>query len=125
MTACKPDIPDTDVKSAEALAVRFAEAVAKRDNATAYGMTSEAYRSQLPFKEFQRRSELMLPPDFGSPVTVNLIEAHDMRKAATYQAGDIRWAYVGIRSPDTPAAVTVIVTKDGGAFRVRHVEWGR
>ena len=125
LASCTPEISAADVKAAEAIAIRFADALSKRNYSGAYGLTTEKYRREMPFASFEKKANWMLPPQFGSPTKVELLEAHDMREARTYEDGDIRWAYLWVQSSTMGEAVSVVVKKEGEVFRIRAVEWGR
>lgn len=124
LTGCAkegPEVPPgTDFRKA---ALDFAQALAARDYAKAHALTSEAYRKRTTVEGLRTAFEAIVPPDFGpiGPVEVGETLADWPRK----QPGDVGWAYVSIGGDAYSEAVTVVVTMEKGAPRIREVEFGR
>jgi hypothetical protein len=112
--------PGADFRRA---ALDFAQALAARDYSKAHALTSEDYRKQTTVEGLQAAFEAIVPPDFGpiGPVEVGQTLADWPEK----QRGDLGWAYVSIGGEVYSEAVTVVVTLEKGATRIRQVEFGR
>ena len=86
-------------------------------------MTSEAYREGTHVDELKAAFDAMVPSDWGriGPITVG----ETMTTWPGWQPGDLGWAYVSIGGDVYSEAITVVVTAERGAARIRHVEFGR
>jgi hypothetical protein len=124
LVACskeEPDVPSgTDYRR---VALEFAQALAARDYARAHAMASAAYRKRVTVDQLRAAFEAIVPPDWGriGPIEVGQTLASWPDK----QPADLGWAYVSIGGDAYSEAVVVVVTAEGGAARIREVEFGR
>ena len=105
------------------VAFAFARALAARDYATAYAMGSSDYQRRLTLEQMRASFEAIVPPDWGAAGSVDV--GHTMEDWPGKQASDVGWAYVSIGGDVYSEAITVIVTEENGALKVRDVEFGR
>lgn len=110
-------------QSYEDFALRFVEALTQREYATAYAMTSNDYQVQTSLDQLREAFEDIVPVDWGD---IGPIEAGEMLADwPGKQAADIGWVYVSIGGDVYSEAVSVVITRVSGAYRVREVEFGR
>ncbi|HET7696098.1 MAG TPA: hypothetical protein VFK57_10350 [Vicinamibacterales bacterium] len=105
------------------VALRFARALTDRDYAAAYEMTSRDYRRGVTLEAMRTAFESMVPAEFGA---IGSVEAGlTMDSWPDKQPADAGWVYVSIAGDVYSEAVTVVVTREDGALKVRAVEFGR
>ena len=105
------------------VALGFTNALATRNYGAAYALTSSEYRDGTSVEDMQAAFEAIVPTDWKTIGPVELggtIEDWPGRKPA-----DVGWAYVSVGGDAYSEAVTVVVTLEAGALRVRTVEFGR
>lgn len=105
------------------IALAFATALTKRDYGAAYAMTSRDYRHGISLETMQASFEQLVPAEFG-PVT-SVDAGLTMESWPDKQSGDVGWAYVSIGGDVYSEAITVVVTSEDGALKVRDAEFGR
>jgi hypothetical protein len=105
------------------VAVAFAKALASRDYAAAYGLTSESYRRGTNMNAMRADFEGIVPTDWGAPAAVEL--GLTMEEWPGKESSDVGWAYVTVGGDTYSEAVTVVVQAEAGALKVRTVEFGR
>jgi len=105
------------------VALGFTNALATRNYGAAYALTSSEYRDGTSVEDMQAAFEAIVPTDWKTigPVEVGgAMEDWPGRKPS-----DVGWAYVSVGGDAYSEAVTVVVTLEAGALRVRTVEFGR
>jgi hypothetical protein len=105
------------------VALDFTNALATRNYGAAYALTSDEYRDGTSVEAMQAAFEAIVPADWTTigPVEVGgTMEDWPGRKPS-----DVGWAYVSVGGDAYSEAVTVVVTLEAGALRVRTVEFGR
>lgn len=116
------DVRPTDMPLARETARQFGQALANRDYAGAYAMTTVEFRATMSLDAMQAAFEEMVPLDW----VMGPIDATDvLEEWPDMQAGDLGMIYVSIGGDVYSEGVTVIVTNTEGAPRVREVEFGR
>ena len=105
------------------LALDFATALASRDYATAYAMTSSEYRGSTTVAEMQVAFEAIVPTDWRTVGPLEVVVT--METWPDKQPSDVGWAYVSIGGDVYSEAVIVVVALEAGALRIRTVEFGR
>jgi hypothetical protein len=113
-------VPTDD--SYKKVATEFAAALVARDFARAYALTSSGFRSTMTQAAMQAQYEAMVNPI--EPVSAVQL-ANTMEQWPAKQPTDVGWAYVAINGAEGGEAVTVVVTREADALRIRDVEWGR
>jgi len=104
------------------LATDFTTALVARDFTAAHAMTTRSFQAATSTAAMRDRFDDMvrsIEPIGASQVT------ETMEIWSTKQAGDVGWAYVAIDGHGWGEALTVIITREDGALRIRDVEWGR
>jgi len=94
-----------------------------RTYAAAYALTSNQYRDSTSVEAMQAAFEAIVPTDWKiiGPVEVGeTMEDWPVRKPA-----DVGWAYVSVGGDAYSEAITVVVTLEEDALKVRTVEFGR
>lgn len=109
-----------DEDAAAALAQRFVDLLLDRDYAAARQLL-HADLAALSIGDLRRRFEALFT-DEPFPETAHVLDA--MRTWPDKRAEDVASFYVTIDS-EQAEAVSVIVTRDGQALKVREIEWGR
>jgi hypothetical protein len=105
------------------VALEFAKALANRDYAPAYAMTSHEYRLGTTLERMRDAFEAIVPTDWGPIGAVDI--GHTMEDWPDKQPSDLGWAYVSIGGDVYSEAVTIVVTREDGTMKVRTVEFGR
>ena len=101
----------------------FGSALAGRDYAAAYAMTSREYQRSTTLAEMQTAFETIVPTDWP---TVGPVEVgYTMTAWPDKQPADVGWAYVSIGGEVYSEAVIVIVTLEADTLKIRAVEFGR
>lgn len=111
---------DQDYKD---VALAFATALATRDFPGAHAMTSQQYQTVNTPEALKAAFEAVVPLDWGpiDPIAMGLT----MDSWPGRESDDVGWAYVGLGGDVYSEALTVVVTLDEGALKVRTVEFGR
>jgi hypothetical protein len=104
------------------VALAFTKALANRDYAAAYGLTSQDYRNSTSLEATQAAFEQIVPIDETvGPIDVGLtMEDWPGRKPS-----DVGWVYVSVGGDVYSEAVTVVVTLEEGVLRFGTAEFGR
>jgi hypothetical protein len=111
------------MKTYPAAGVDFANALARRDYAAAYAMTSREYQRTTTLDQMRSAFEAMIPADWGP---IGAIESGlTMESWPDRQPSDLGWAYIVIGGEVYSEAVIVVVTNEDGAMKIRSVEFGR
>jgi hypothetical protein len=113
-------VPTDD--SYKEVATEFAAALVAKDFARAYALTSSAFRSTMTQAAMQAQYEAMVAP-LGRVSAAQLMNT--MEQWPAKQPTDVGWAYVAINGDGGGEGVTVVVTREADALRIRDVEWGR
>lgn len=105
------------------VALEFTKALAERQYAKAYEMTSKEYRNHSTLEKLKTDFEAIVPDDFGpiDPIEVG----RTMLNWPGKQSSDIGWVYVSIGGDVYSEALVVIVTMENGAKKIREIEFGR
>lgn len=105
------------------VAVAFTKALADRDYAGAYGMTSKEFRAGMSLEAMQAAFETIVSTDWTTvgPVEVGMT----MESWPDKQPSDLGWAYVSVSGDAYSEAVIVVVSREDGEPRIRSVEFGR
>lgn len=107
----------------KAVALAFTKALATRDYGAAYALTSKDYRDSTSVEAMQAAFERIVPIDWK---TVGSIEVGEtMEDWPGRKPSDVGWAYVSVGGDVYSEAITVVVTLEGNALRIRTVEFGR
>ena len=105
------------------VALAFTKALAARDYDAAYAVTSRAYRDGTSLTAMADAFEAIVPADWSA---VGPIEAGEtMEDWPGREPSDAGWVYVSVGGDMYSEAVTVVVTREEGALKVRTVEFGR
>lgn len=107
----------------EKVALGFTNALATRNYGAAYALTSNEYRDSTSVEAMQAAFEAIVPTDWKTIGPVEVGETMEDWPGRT--PSDVGWAYVSVGGDVYSEAVTVVVTLEGGALRVRTVEFGR
>ncbi|MBC8006787.1 MAG: hypothetical protein H7X76_01930 [Prolixibacteraceae bacterium] len=107
----------------KSLALQFVTSLAKRDYAAAYRVTSKEYQTRTSLDQMRAGFEAIVPEDWKivGPIEVG----NTMENWPEKRPLDVGWAYVSVGGDVYSEAVTVIVTSEAQALRVRSVEFGR
>jgi len=105
------------------VALDFTRALAGRDYARAYGMTSNDYQKTTTLERMRDAFEAIVPTDWGAIGAVEI--GHTMESWPDKRPSDLGWVYVGIGGDTYSEAVTVVIALEDGAMKVRGVELGR
>jgi hypothetical protein len=116
-------MPSARVPDYSEVGLKFARALAGRDYATAYAMTSSDYQRSTTLDEMRTAFEAIVPLEWptGSPVAVGQV----METWPTKQPSDVGWVYLSIGGDVYSEAVTVVVMREADTYKVRTVEFGR
>jgi hypothetical protein len=116
-------MPPAHVHDYRAVGLNFATALARRDYATAYAMTSSEYQRNITAAEMRAAFEAIVPTDWrtGGPGRSG---RHDGDVAGQAAIG-CRGAYVSIGGEVYSEAVIVVVALESDTLRIRTVEFGR
>jgi hypothetical protein len=117
------DMPASDVGDVEEISLTFTKALADRDYATAYSMTSEEFKSQYSLDQLREDFETIVPTDWGTMGPIGVGEM--MQEWPTKRKSDVAWVYVYIGGDVYSEAVTVVLSTESGALKIREVEYGR
>ena len=118
----QPRVAESD-GAHQATALAFVNALAARDYAAAYALTSASYRQANSQEAMQAAFERVVSTDWKTvgPVAVG----ETMVDWPDKQPGDVGWAYVSVGGDTYSEAVIVVVTREGGELRVRSADFGR
>ena len=105
------------------VALAFTKALAARDYAAAYALTSRKYRESTSSKDMQAAFEAIVPTDWGTMGPIEVGQTMEVWPGR--ESSDAGWAYVSVGGDVYSEAVTVVVTLEQGELRVRTVEFGR
>ena len=116
-------VPDQATGDYRETALAFTKSLAARDYAAAYAHTAKEYRESTSVQAMQAAFERVVPLDWKTvgPIAVG----ETMESWPGKQPPDVRWVYVTIGGDMYSEAVTVVVTREGGALRIRSAEFGR
>ena len=107
------------------VAQRFGDLIAKEDYSTAHTLlTREAQRVHSP-DDFRAAVIGMTTYAPGPIQRVIVMEDFILEEWPKKQNGDVAIVYTSLEGDGFCEAVTVTIVKDGGDFRIRHLEWGR
>ena len=101
----------------------FTNALAARNYPAAYALTSRDYQDGTSLEAMQAAFEAIVPTDWSAigPVEVGAT----MEDWPDRKPSDVGWAYVSVGGDAYSEAVTVVVTLEDDALKVRTVEFGR
>lgn len=116
-------ISDINTSDYQQFAQDFTEALAAREYANAYTMTSHEYRKQTSVEQLQTAFEIIVPKDWGQIGPIEVIQTLTAWPAKRRE--DLGWVYVSIGGDVYSEAITVIVTSENGEAKIREVELGR
>ena len=105
------------------VALGFTNALATRNYSAAYALTSNEYRDGTSVEAMQAAFEAIVPTDWNTIGPVEVGET--MEDWPDRKPSDVGWAYVSVGGDVYSEAVTVVVTLEEDALRVRTVEFGR
>jgi hypothetical protein len=116
-------VSEQDAGEYKQVAVAFTEALATRDYAAAYALTSRGYRETTSVSALQAAFEEIVPLDWttAGPIEVGLT----MEDWPGREPSDVGWVHVSVGGDVYSEAVTVVVTLDGRELKVRTAEFGR
>ena len=117
------DMTTSDVGEVAEMSLTFAKALSDRDYATAYSMTSEEFKSQYSMARLQEDFEAVVPTDWGTVGPIGVGEV--MQEWPARRTSDVAWVYVYIGGDVYSEAVSVVLTTESGALKIREVEYGR
>ena len=101
----------------------FANALAKENYTEAFNLLDSNIESQWSPEKLGASYKKMIEYGEGAATNIEVIEI--MNDWPDRKENDIGWAYVAIEGSDYAEAVTVIVSKENGDYRIRDIEWGR
>jgi hypothetical protein len=101
----------------------FTNALATRNYAAAYALTSTEYRDSTSLEAMQAAFEAIVPADWKTTGPVEV--GQTMEDWPGRKPSDVGWAYVTVGGDTFSEAVTVVVTREKDALRVRTAEFGR
>lgn len=107
----------------EAKAKEFAEALTANRYEAAFEMLSSSLQAKLSAAELQSEFREMTEYGEGKPRVDGYV--HKMEDWPDKRPSDVGWAYVSISGDDYAEAVTVIVSFEDDAMKIREIEWGR
>lgn len=107
----------------EAKAKGFAEALTANRYEAAFEMLSSALQAGSSAADLQSKFEEMTEYGEGKPRVDGF--THTMDDWPDKRSSDVGWAYVSISGDDYAEAVTVIVSFEDDAMKIREIEWGR
>jgi len=107
------------------VAQRFGDLVAKTDYAAAHALlTKEARAVQTP-DDFKEAVECLTSYAPGPIKEVEVMSDFILEDWPDKEDGDVAVIYVSLTGDGFCEAVTLTLTKEGNAFRIRCLEWGR
>src|SRR2546423_7831715 len=107
------------------LAQEFGGLIAKEDYAAAHALLTKEAKAVWPPHEMKRRSERMRSYHSGPFTSFQVMEEFILQDWPAMEDGDVASIYVSLEGDSFCEAVTVIVTEQEGALRIRDLEWGR
>ena len=116
-------LSESEQKRYKKTAYDFANALAKEDYTEAFKLLGSKIESQWSPQKLKTSYEKMIEYGEGPATNVEVVES--MNDWPDRKDDDIGWACVAIEGSDYTEAVTVIVSKENGDYRVRDIEWGR
>jgi hypothetical protein len=108
---------------AKETALAFTRALASRDFAAAYAMTSAEYRDRTSQQAMQAEFERVVSRDWKTVGPVELGET--MQEWPGKASADLAWVYLTIAGDAYSEGATVVVSREGDSSRVRTAEFGR
>ena len=105
------------------IALGFTNALATRNYGAAYALTSNEYRDSTSVQAMQAAFEAIVPTDWKAIGPVDVGET--MEDWPGRKPSDVGRVYVSVGGDVYSEAVTVIVTLEENALKVRTVEFGR
>lgn len=105
------------------LALAFATALTNRDYQAGYAMTSRDYQRRMPLEAMHAAYEAIVPEEFGPATSLEV--GLTLETWPDKQAADVGWVYVCVGGDVYSEGITVVVTTEDGALKVRDVEFGR
>ena len=113
----------SEQKRYKKIAYNFANALANENYTDAFKLLGSNIGALWSPQKLKASYEKMIEYGEGSATNVEVIESMD--DWPDKKGDDIGWAYVAIEGSDFTEAVTVIVSKENGDYRIRDIEWGR
>jgi hypothetical protein len=113
----------TDERTTVETGKRFATALTSGAWSEARAMLTKGLQPQYSDAALERHYSQMIEYG-GGPARVDGYVLF-MDSWATRQLRDIGWVYVSLSGEGYAEAVTVVVTDEDGAPRIREIEWGR
>lgn len=104
-------------------ALEFTHLLSARNYPKAYSMTAEEYRKQTTVEQLRTAFETIVPSDWGSIGPIEVGET--MENWPGKKSADIAWVYVSIGGDVYSEAITVVVTSENEAPKIREIEFGR
>ena len=119
-----PSPPST--QAAEETALRFTRALAQRDYARAYALTTAEYQARTSVHDLQTAFGRIIPLDWG-PIDLQLPPDAVLESWPDKQPADVGWVYIGLEGKvySYGEAVNILIAQDGKTLKVRDVEFGR
>lgn len=116
-------LSESEQKRYKKTAYNFANALAKENYTDAFKLLSSNIESQWSPQKLKESYEKIIEYGEGPATNVEVVDSMDYWPDK--KDDDIGWAYVAIEGGDYAEAVTVIVSKENGDYRIRDIEWGR
>jgi len=107
----------------EKVALEFVQALGNREYAQAHALTTRDFQERNTVVSLQNSFEAIVPLDWGPMEPIEVGET--MADWPGKKPGDLGWVYVSIGGDVYSEAVIVIVAQEGGATKIREVEYGR
>lgn len=107
------------------VAEHFGKLIAKSDYAAAHALlTKKAQKIHSPdgFKQIFEQMTAYAP---GPIRQIEVMKDFVLDDWPDKKLGDVASVYVGLVGDSYVEAVTVILAKEAGTIRIRHLEWGR
>jgi hypothetical protein len=105
------------------VALEFTKLLAAREYAKAYSLTAMEYRQKNTLEQLKENFERIVPVDFGPIGTIETGLTNSFFREK--RPSDLAWVYVSIGGDVYSEALTVIVTLENEAAKIREIEFGR
>jgi len=107
------------------VAEQFGHAIARCDYEAAHALLSEAARELHSPESLKQAAEEMIASGDGPITDVDLVSECILEDWPGKQEGDVGYVYVALTGDGFCEAVTVTLTREADAIRIRKLEWGR
>ena len=117
--------PPTRMAVDTTVAEQFGHAIARCDYVAAHSLLSKAARAAHSPESIKQAVEEMIAIGDGPITEVDLVSECILEDWPAKQERDVGYVYVALTGDGFCEAVTVTLTREADAIRIRELEWGR